>query len=143
MTPVRRAAKRALEYVVVGADDVWLTASAPRWVQRTFEVAAGEGGLDSYRMAYLNEALIQLANTDDEASIRLAAELDERTLIEWLYSQPRRAQYCDQAIATGKPRTGLEIMSMAQMLERREVIYLVGQYLEYITDRWAARGAAA
>lgn len=139
---IGKVARHALEYVVLGADGaVSLSPMAPSWVENLFRVV----GLldypnDPYRPRMATEALWALGTAMNHGDATLLPEFNEDVLAEWHESCLIRHNYVmrvhNKYQARGENLTVLELLSEANMMERKEVLEAVRWYIKYLIWRW-------
>lgn len=114
-----------------------LTSDAPNWVSDLVREAHGNMLPDDFRFRFIADALYALADTEDPDDIEPEPDVYSTDLLAWAGSNANRwAGYCDDALwELGKEAGGFtQLAAYGQLLEREEVLGLVRQFLETMTE---------
>ena len=114
-------------------DTYTLVSDAPAWVSDLVREAHGDLLPDDYRYRFIADALYALADADDPDDIDPEPDVYNTDLLAWASSSATRfAGYCEDALADWGTEAGgfTQLIAIAQVEERREVLDLVREFLE-------------
>jgi len=129
-------ASEALAYLRPDEDGtIRLSDDAPNWLQELIRIAhEGLPASDSYRLAYIRDALQGLAHSTTLDSVPTDPDMYLADLLAWAASNETRADYCDSAIGSYGADTLRQVLYMGQWIERRTVLLIVHSYLTNLPD---------
>lgn len=111
-----------------------LVDGSPVWMRDLCHDAHGDMMPNDHRYSFIVEALTALAE-DDEDGDSIEADSYTADLTGWIHSRTDRYAYCDQAVEEGYGFTDtVTLLSLGQLMEKREVFQLVKESLEARID---------
>lgn len=133
-------ANEALAYLRPDEDGtIRLADDAPNWLQELIRIAhEGLPASDSYRLAYIRDALQGLAHSTTLDNVGTEPDMYLPDLLAWAASDETRADYCDSAIGNYGADTLKQVLGVGQWIERRTVLLIVHTYLASMPDTAAA-----
>lgn len=126
-------------------DTYALAADAPEWVSDLIRQAHGDLLPDDYRYRFIADALYALADADDPSDVEPEPDVYNTDLLAWASSSATRfAGYCEDALADWGTEAGgfTQLIAIAQIEERRDVLGLVREFLESVIATAAAISSA-
>lgn len=102
---------------------------APEWLADMCYEAHGALMPDDWRYSFIVDALDIISEGDEDAEPE--ADIYTHDLLAWLSSNLTRVAYCEEAREeyVGPDATMLDIITCGQVVERREVLDLVREWL--------------
>jgi len=130
---VNELAKEALKSFETGTRDngekfVKTKDGRPEWLTNLIFTAHGGMVPDDHRYKFIEDALIIIANNDQEAELdcpEIEADIYTSDLTKWLHSRNDRVCYLTEALEEYEIKDGFQALQSAQLLEREEVYYSV------------------
>ena len=130
---VSELAREALEWFETGTRDrgekfVKTKEGRPDWLENLIFTAHDDMLPDDYRYKFIEDALIMIADQDDDADLdypEIEADTYTSDLTKWLNSRNDRVYYLTEALEEYEIKDGFQALQSAQLREREEVYFSV------------------
>jgi hypothetical protein len=87
---------------------------------------------DDWKYKFIEEALIGIAECSHPDEIQTESDIYTHELTTWLSSNINRVEYITESLAHAEWKSGFDLLSHAQYLEKIEVLHIVITELEKI-----------
>jgi hypothetical protein len=130
---VNELAKEALGWFITdtrdnGEEFVKTKEGRPDWLENLIFMAHGNMMPDDYRYKFIEDALIMIADQDEDIDLdcpEIEADTYTSELTKWLHSRNDRVHYLTEALEEYEIKDGFWALQEAQLREREEVYYSV------------------